>query len=62
MSYWNDRSAFILARHYNLLDETESFYEPWEIEPDDHVMRIAHIASSTNCLIKFDPNELVPPE
>lgn len=62
MSFQSDRNAFILAREYNLLDETQVKYEPWEYTPEKHIIRIAHITSSTNCLIEFDPNELVPPE
>jgi len=62
MSFYDDEDAYILAREYNLLDVTGAKYEPWEYAYDNHVIRIAHIASATNCLIKFNPMELVPPE
>jgi len=62
MSIATDKSAYILGVEYNLLSDEETFYEHWEIESDDHVMRLAQIKSSTNCLVKYNPDELVPPE
>lgn len=62
MTFFGDQNCFILAKDYNLLDVADTFFEKWIIEDDDSVMRIAHIESSTNCLVRYNPTELIPPE
>jgi len=59
MGITEDKKAYILARTYNFCDEKDAKYEPYKIDDDNWVFRLAHRARSNNIMVKFDPNEVV---
>lgn len=62
MSYASDQEAFIIARQYNFLDADDSFYEHLTLDGDLRMLRLASIPARSNILIKYNKNELDPPE
>jgi len=60
MTMKNTQKAYILAKTYNLSNYTDTKYEPFFIDDDIWVFRLANRPRSDNILVKFDPNEVTP--
>ncbi|GAH13492.1 unnamed protein product [marine sediment metagenome] len=57
--YWlEDQKAWILANEYNFSDEEDTKFEPFVIDAENWVFRIAQRSRSNNIMIKFDPDQV----
>lgn len=63
MSLQNKKEAYILAHNYNFAPLPDGLYEIDDcIDPNHRWIRLAYPNRSTRILLKYDPNELPPPE
>lgn len=56
MSWLEKQKVWILMHDYKFSDEEDTKYEPFVIDADNWVFRIAHRDRANNILIKFDPS------
>ena len=58
----DDMNAYTLAINYNLMPRIEGKYEPFEIDYPTFVFRLANRPTADNIMIKFNSEEIEPPE